>query len=141
FPPHGRVAPATWVEFDPRPVAKYGPRPGPSSVTARAKFTDRHSEPGRGRRLDGSEARLAPRRHLVAPRREVRAQDELALETAHFETVVCVGDLIEGKSARRRAAGWRELPTGRRAAPGPPGTRQDVAPASRRSSRSGRAIH
>ena len=35
------------------------------------------------------------------------------------------------RSARRRAAGWRELPTGRRAAPGPPGTRRDVAPASR----------
>src|SRR5262249_32986972 len=33
-------------------------------------------------------------------------------------------------SARRRAAGWRELPIGRRAAPSPPGTRRDVAPAS-----------
>jgi hypothetical protein len=40
-------------------------------------------------------ARLALRRHPVAPRREVRAQDELALETARFEIAVRLGDLIE----------------------------------------------
>ena len=40
--------------------------------------------------------RLTPRRHLVASRREVRAQDELAFETARLETAVCLGDLIEG---------------------------------------------
>jgi hypothetical protein len=28
-------------------------------------------------------------------RREARAQDELAFETARLETVVCLGDLIE----------------------------------------------
>ena len=36
------------------------------------------------------------RRHPVASRREVGAQDELALETALLETAVCLGDLIEG---------------------------------------------
>jgi hypothetical protein len=46
--------------------------------------------------LDGNGARLALRRHSVASRREVRAQDELALETARLETAVCLGDLIEG---------------------------------------------
>src|SRR6266699_5923231 len=46
--------------------------------------------------LDGSGARLALRRHPVASRRKVRAQDELALETARLETAVCLGDLIEG---------------------------------------------
>jgi hypothetical protein len=51
---------------------------------------------GRGRCLDGSGARLALRRHPVASRREVRAQDELALETARLKTAVCLGDLIEG---------------------------------------------
>jgi hypothetical protein len=35
-------------------------------------------------------------RQPVASRREVRAQDELALETARLETAVCLGDLIEG---------------------------------------------
>jgi hypothetical protein len=39
---------------------------------------------------------LALRQHPVAPRRELRAQDELALETARLETAVCLGDLIEG---------------------------------------------
>ena len=38
--------------------------------------------------------------HPVAARREVREQDELALETAHLETVVCLGDLIEGDPLR-----------------------------------------
>ncbi len=28
--------------------------------------------------------------------REVRAQDEFALETARLETAVCLGDLVEG---------------------------------------------
>src|SRR5439155_15291817 len=51
---------------------------------------------GRGRGLDGSGARLARRRHPVASRREVRAQDELAVETARLETAVCLGNLIEG---------------------------------------------
>jgi hypothetical protein len=59
----------------------------------RAKFTNRHSEQGRGRGLDESGARLTLRRHLVASRREVWAQDELAVETARLETAVCLGDL------------------------------------------------
>jgi hypothetical protein len=36
------------------------------------------------------------KRHPVASRLEVRAQDDLALETARLETAVCLGDLIEG---------------------------------------------
>jgi hypothetical protein len=76
---------------------------------------------GRGRSVD---ARLAPRRHPVASRREVRAQDELALESTRLETAVCVGDLIEGDRRRGRIAG---VATGRRAAPGPPGIRRDGA--------------
>jgi hypothetical protein len=32
----------------------------------------------------------------IMSRREVRAQDELALETARFETAMCLDDLIEG---------------------------------------------
>jgi hypothetical protein len=40
-------------------------------------------------------ARLALRRRPVAPRLEVRAQDELALKTARFQTAVRLGDLIE----------------------------------------------
>jgi hypothetical protein len=36
------------------------------------------------------------RRHLVLPRREVRAQDELALETARLKAAVSLGDLVEG---------------------------------------------
>ena len=41
-------------------------------------------------------ARLALRRHAVASRREVGAEDELALATVRLETAVCLGDLIEG---------------------------------------------
>jgi hypothetical protein len=37
-----------------------------------------------------------PQRRPVTSRREVRAQDKLALETARLETVVCLDDLIEG---------------------------------------------
>jgi hypothetical protein len=37
------------------------------------------------------------KRHAIASRRwEVRAQDELALETARLDTAVRVGDLVEG---------------------------------------------
>src|ERR1700732_5019480 len=43
-----------------------------------------------------SGARLALRQHPVASRRELRAQHELALETARLKTAVCLGDLIEG---------------------------------------------
>ena len=43
-----------------------------------------------------SGARLALRQHPVASRRELRAQDEFARETARLETAVCLGDLIEG---------------------------------------------
>ena len=50
----------------------------------------------------GSGSRLALRRHPVAPRREVRAQDELALETARLETAVCLGHPHRGiRSATR----------------------------------------
>jgi hypothetical protein len=38
-------------------------------------------------------ARLALRRHPIASGREIRAQDELALETARLETAVCLGGL------------------------------------------------
>ena len=58
--------------------------------------SNRHSGQGRERGLDVSGARLTLRRHAVASRREVRAQDKLALETARLETAVCLGDLIEG---------------------------------------------
>jgi hypothetical protein len=75
-------------------------------------------------------ARLALSRHPVASR-EVRAQDELALETARRETAMCLGDLIEGDPLGDARLDGRELPTALRAAPGPPGTRRDVAPASR----------
>src|SRR5215467_7403335 len=51
---------------------------------------------GRGLGLRGNGARLVLKPHLSASRREVRAQDELALETARLETAVCLGDLIEG---------------------------------------------
>lgn len=37
-----------------------------------------------------------PHAQMVAPRREIRAQDELAFETARLDTAVCVGDLVEG---------------------------------------------
>src|SRR5215831_3792252 len=70
--------------------------PGPQSMTARAKSTKRHPEQGRWRGLDESGARLALRRHPVASRREIRAQDELAVEAARLETAVCRGDLIKG---------------------------------------------
>src|SRR6476660_2726194 len=46
--------------------------------------------------MDRSGARFAPRRRPVASRREVRAQDEPALETARLETSVCLGDLVKG---------------------------------------------
>jgi hypothetical protein len=46
--------------------------------------------------VDGTGARLALRRHPVGSQLEVRAQDELALETARLKTAVCLGDLIEG---------------------------------------------
>src|SRR5713226_7691304 len=51
---------------------------------------------GRGRGLNGGGARLALRRYPVASRGDLRAQDELALETARLETAVRLGDLIEG---------------------------------------------
>ena len=77
-------------------LAKYRLRPDHHpSLRARNLRTDTQSKVA-GRGLDGSGARLALRRHPVASRREVRAQDELALETARFETAVCLGDLIEG---------------------------------------------
>jgi hypothetical protein len=44
----------------------------------------------------GIRPRLALRRHPVASRRKVRAQDELALKTARLETAVRLGDLVEG---------------------------------------------
>ena len=53
----------------------------------------------------GIRPRLALRRHPVASRRKVRAQDELALETARRETAVRLGDLIEGDPLGD-ARGW-----------------------------------
>jgi hypothetical protein len=46
--------------------------------------------------------------HLVARRRKVWAQDELALKAAAFEAAMCVGDLIKGDAlgnARSDSAG------------------------------------
>src|SRR5215469_17891168 len=54
------------------------------------------SRSGRACGVDGSGLRLALRRFPVASWREVRAQHELAVETACLETAVCLGDLIEG---------------------------------------------
>jgi hypothetical protein len=51
------------------------------------------------------------KRHPVASRREVRAQDDLALETARLETAVCLGHLIEGDplgDARPDGAGCQQ---------------------------------
>jgi hypothetical protein len=62
---------------------------------ARIFRTDTQSKSRAWPRLDGSGVRLALRRRPVAPRREIRAQDELALETARFEPAVRLGDLIE----------------------------------------------
>src|SRR5262249_32257866 len=62
----------------------------------RAKFMNQHSGQGRGRGLDGSGARLALSRRAVASQRQIRAQHELAIETARLETAVRLGDLIEG---------------------------------------------
>ena len=53
------------------------------------------SEPSRGRCLDESRARLALSWHPVALRREVWAENELAVETARLETAVCLGYLVE----------------------------------------------
>src|SRR5262249_56096179 len=44
--------------------------------------------------LDENSARLS--RYPVALGRKVRAQNELALETARFKTAVCLDDFIEG---------------------------------------------
>jgi len=60
-----------------------------------AQICNRHPEQGNGLDLDGSGARSARRRLAVASRRNVRAQDELAFETARLKTAVCLGDLIE----------------------------------------------
>src|SRR5215467_1648169 len=46
--------------------------------------------------MNASRSACALRRHALVSRREVRAQDKLALETACLETAVCLGDLIEG---------------------------------------------
>src|SRR5215472_17634912 len=51
---------------------------------------------GRACGVDGSGLRLALRRLPVASWREVRAQDELAVEASRLETSVCLGDLVEG---------------------------------------------
>ena len=50
---------------------------------------------GRGRGPGTSGTRLALRRQPVTARRKVRAQDELAIETACLETAMCLCDLIE----------------------------------------------
>jgi hypothetical protein len=72
-------------------------------------------------------ARLALRRRPVAPRLEVRAQDELALKTARFQTAVRLGDLIErdplgdarpdgaNRRLRRIGADWQPSHAGRKA--------------------------
>ena len=84
-----------------------------------------------GRRcgLGRSRARLALRRHPVVSRWEVRAQDELALETARLQASVCLGDLIEGDPLGDAQRGERELPITKSAASCRTG--RDVALASR----------
>ena len=69
-------------------LTKYGPRPGLSSVTARAKFTEQPPSLVAGVLWTQLGARLSPNWHAVVARREVRAQDQLALETPCLETVV-----------------------------------------------------
>src|SRR5262245_63417602 len=89
--------------------------PARSSIAPRAPLAppppNQHSDPGRGCGLDGRAARLPLQRHPVASHREVRAEDELALETARLETAVCLGDLIEGDplgDARRDGASCQQ---------------------------------
>src|SRR5215510_1181942 len=41
-------------------------------------------------------AKSGQRRRSFVPRRQLRAQNELAFETAGFETAMCVHDLIKG---------------------------------------------
>jgi hypothetical protein len=50
----------------------------------------------RGHRPDERGAQRALRRHPVAPRWQVRAQHQLAFETARLDSAVCIGDLVEG---------------------------------------------
>jgi len=87
--PEGRLSVAGPVVRIPLAPAKSQQRTrgGPGSDAAGKYF---------GSRLGRRGARLALRPHPVASRRELRAQDELALETARLETAVCLGDLIEG---------------------------------------------
>src|ERR1051326_4462944 len=54
------------------------------------------AERRRGRRRNESGLRFASRSLPLAPRREVRAQDELAVEAAGFETAVRLWNLVEG---------------------------------------------
>ena len=63
-----------------------------------------HSVLGRSWGLDGSGARLALSRHPVAPRWNVRTQDEPPIETACLETSVDLGNLIEGDSGEKERA-------------------------------------
>src|SRR3954463_13479471 len=68
-----------------------------------------HSDHGRG--LNEREAWLALRRHPIASRWEIRAQDKFALKAARLETVMCLGDLIEGDplgDARPDGAGCQQ---------------------------------
>jgi hypothetical protein len=53
------------------------------------------------RRLLGSRGCLLLRRHAIAAWRQVRAQDELALEPARLEAAMSFGDLEEIRSATR----------------------------------------
>src|SRR3954454_21952780 len=50
----------------------------------------------RGHRRDERGAQRVLRRHPVASQWQVRAQHQLAFETARLDSAVCVGDLVEG---------------------------------------------
>ncbi|AMY07926.1 hypothetical protein LuPra_01110 [Luteitalea pratensis] len=68
-----------------------------------AKVAPSRDHPGQRRIRE-----LALRRQPVASKWEVRAQHELAFETARLDTAVCVGDLVEGisRSVTSRSA-WK----------------------------------
>ena len=66
---------------------------------------------GRACGINASGLRIALRQLPVASWREVRAQDELAVETSRLETAMGLGDLIEGEAlgdARLDGAGCQQ---------------------------------
>src|SRR5689334_17936535 len=69
-------------------------------------------------------------RPLLASRWEVRAQYELAVETAGLETAVCLRDLIEADPLGDARPDGASRQQAEEPLQNPPGTTRDVAPAS-----------